>query len=95
MTGWEHAVATGGPWALVTFLVVLVVTAVIRGDLVPRSVHQDLVTELTYERERNRVLEDSNRDLVMESSRLSVALTVAAIPHPEPGLTTATAEGTT
>ena len=90
MNGWEHVAATGGPWALVAFLVVLVVSAIIRGDLVPRSVHNDLKTELEYERGRTREVDLANRELVKEAARLSVALTVAAVPNPAPADCTVT-----
>lgn len=84
MNGWEQIAATGGPWALVAFLVILVVSAIIRGDLVPRAVHNDLKTELEYERGRTREIDLANRELVKEAARLSVALTVAAVPQPAP-----------
>lgn len=91
MSGLEQVAATGGPWALVAFLIVLVVGAIVRGDLVPRRAYSDLKTELDYERSRSREMEGTIRDLVTEASRLAVALTAAAVPHPPQGLSTASA----
>lgn len=68
-------IAAFGPWGLVVFAILGVLT----GRLMPRSVVQDLRTELDYERAYRREVEKAYRELVVESSRLSSAISVAAV----------------
>lgn len=88
MTGLEEVAANGGPWAMVGFAVLAVLT----GRLSPRRVVEDLREELAYERNRSRELDATVRDLVIEASRLAVALTNAAVTNPPPGLSTENVE---
>lgn len=69
-TSATEALSSYGPWGLIAF----VVLAVLRGWLLPRSVVDDLRTELSYVRGKNEELEAQRNVAWAEAAKVGVAL---------------------
>lgn len=74
-----EALGTYGPWGLLG----LVVLAIVRGHLVPRSVVEDVRAELAYSRASNRELIEQRNAAWAETAKLAVQLT-EALPRKAP-----------
>lgn len=73
------ALAAFGPWGVIVFTVL----AVLKGWLVPRTVLDDIRTELHYTRRRNHELEAQRNLAWAEAARLGVALAELPLPSKE------------
>lgn len=67
----EQVIATGGPWALCAFLIVLVVGAMVRGELVTKA-------QLSAAEERAKRWEAVALEAMRQNGRLIPAAEVAA-----------------
>ena len=87
LDGVPVSIGTVGPWALFLLLVVIIVRAYMRGDIVPRRIHDDVIHDRDEWRAAHRISEaarqeerDQKKEL-LEHSRISAAF-MAALPKP-------------
>jgi hypothetical protein len=74
-------VATAGPWGLVLSIVAAVLTLLLRGDLVPRKVYEDMRSERNLQRERGDRYEASALAQNDEVRQLLTELARSMRPH--------------
>lgn len=80
---------TGIPWSQLGWgaIVVLVVMLIIRGDLVPRKVHDEQIKQLSGDRDAWRSIAETQRETIdnyLEVGRTS-AHVIGSIPHATAG----------
>lgn len=73
-------ILNGGGWAVAFWAVLFVARLVFRGDLVPRKTHEDTMTALTIERERNTLLLERLEQVTDSMETFEVFL--RALPQP-------------
>lgn len=79
-----------GPWALFLSVCLIVLVAVIRGDLVPRKTHEDAIHQGEMWRAAHMISEQARQEErdqkkeLLEHSRLTAAI-VSALPTPSTG----------